>query len=59
MSRICANSANMKIVLLDELQSLLSAESDVRKSAEEHIRHLEFTEGISEIRKNKCPFPLI
>lgn len=51
MSRICANSANMKIVLLDELQSLLSAESDVRKSAEEHIRHLEFTEGISEIRK--------
>lgn len=48
MSRIFPNSPNMKIVLLDELQNLLSAETDIRKSAEEHISHLEFTEGISE-----------
>lgn len=45
MSRIFANSENMKAVLLDELQNLLSAEGEIRKSAEEHIRHLEFTEG--------------
>lgn len=40
------NSDSIKQALFEELQNILSANTEVRQAAEEHIKQLEFTEGI-------------
>lgn len=36
---------SVKQALFEELQNILSADKDIRTSAEGRIKHLEFTEG--------------
>lgn len=43
------SSESVKQALFEELQNILSADKDIRTSAEAKIKHLEFTEG-------KCRF---
>lgn len=39
------SSESVKQALFEELQNILSADKDIRTSAEAKIKHLEFTEG--------------
>lgn len=39
---------SVKQALFEELQNILSADKDIRTSAEGRLKHLEFTEGIAK-----------
>lgn len=41
------NSDSIKQALYEELQNILNGSTEVRQAAEEHIKQLEFTEGMS------------
>lgn len=46
MSLAFQNAESVKQALFEELQNLLSSESNVRQSAEQRMKQLEFTEGM-------------
>lgn len=45
MALLFQSGDSIKQALYEELQNLLSAEKDVRTTAEMKVKHLEFTEG--------------
>lgn len=61
MSGIFQNADSIKIALFEELQNILSSESNLRTAAEERLKQLKFTEGygvyLAEITVND-PFDL-
>lgn len=61
MSGIFPNADSIKIALFEELQNILSSESNLRTAAEERLKQLKFTEGygvyLAEITVND-PFDL-
>lgn len=47
MSLAFQSSDSIKQALFEELQNILSADKNIRTSAEENVKKLEFTEGES------------
>lgn len=47
MSLAFQSGESIKQALFEQLQNILSADKDIRTSAEERVKHLEFTEGMT------------